>query len=121
MKNRSEILKMQGFLEVDPKSLTHLATQCITYIHEFDKTPYKAKEITIHPLKMKITERIVYSGLPAWYQEKYALLRHFEKLIEKAELSESTGDKLFISEPFYRNVLMLVNGNINANPYDIIG
>jgi len=106
---------MKGLFELSPSSAIGLAIDAIEYMNNFDIEPYKQTEERFSFLKLRKV-KTTYYNCPFWYQEKEALILHFEKIKASAERAAKNGDKIFLSELSYTNSVMLINGNDRANP-----
>lgn len=106
---------MKGLFELTPDSLNDLADEAISYIENFDIEPYRKEEYFFSILRLRKIKKTYYS-CPFWHQEEEALINHFNKLKINADRARKSGDKIFMSELSYTNIVMLINGNDRANP-----
>lgn len=107
---------MNGLVNVTPESLINLIECCMDYMRNFnvencEKYTYK----TWSWIGFKWTEHAIYDA-PFWYGYKESLVRHFHELHDMALNARKFGDEIWLSELSYKNMVLLKNGNDDANP-----
>lgn len=106
---------MKGLVKVTPQSLIELTDKCCQYMNGFNKESCKTLEIKFSWLKMKNITNVVYYP-PFWYSYRNSLYRHMHHLHDIADNAIKTGDEIWISQLSYTNMVLLSNGDKNANP-----
>lgn len=107
---------MKGLVKVTPESLINLTNKCCIYMNDFSIERYKTIEKRWSWREFKKVDVVAYSGLPFWYGYKKPLINHMHQLHDMAD----QGDEIWLSELSYCHLLMLSNGNKNANPIYIM-
>lgn len=111
---------MNGLIKVTPESLIQLTDDCCIYMREFklqdcEKQIYK----TWSWVCFGWIENISYKA-PFWYGYKKSLHQHMHHLHDMADNAKKTGDEIWLSELSYKNMVLLKNGNEDANPIYIM-
>lgn len=111
---------MKGLVKVTPDSLINLIEYCMDYMGDFDPTIYprtEYKKWSWSKLKWIDSSCLI---LPSWHGYKSSLTRHFHELHDMALNAGKNGDEIWLSELSYKNMVLLKNGNEDANPIFIM-
>ena len=111
---------MNGLVKVTPESLISLTDDCCTYMRKFkledcEQQIYK----TWSWIAFGWIEGFSYKS-PFWYGYKNRLNKHMHELHDVADQALNTGDEIWLSELSYKNMVLLKNGNEDANPIYIM-
>ena len=111
---------MNGLVKVTPNSLINLTDECCVYMRNFkledcEKRTYK----TWSWICFGWVDDFIYKT-PFWYDYKDSLIKHMHHLHDIADNSNKFSDEIWLSEISYKNMVLLKNGNKDANPIYII-
>jgi hypothetical protein len=111
---------MNGLIKVTPESLISLIEYCMDYMSDFNiANQPKIKRECWSWSKFRFIEEFGYKA-PCWYGYKKSLTRHFHELHDMALNTIKYGDEIWLSELSYKNMVLLKNGNEDANPIYIM-
>lgn len=111
---------MNGLVKVTPESLISLIEYCMDYMGDFDiANQPKIKREFWSWSKFRFIEEFGYKA-PSWYGYKKSLTNHFHELHDMALNARKFNDEIWLSELSYKNMVLLKNGNEDANPIYIM-
>ena len=110
---------MKGLVKLTPESLISLVEDCREYIENYDIDQHRYEVEVFSWLKLRKVKE-THIGGPFWYQYRKSLQSHFYKLYKMHLQASKFDDEIWISELSYAHMVLLKDGNPEANPIYIM-